>query len=135
MIKLIPHRNISKRDLFKAVESGRKFGVFKGDESAYMPEIHWDDNYGNNPIRCGTKPWNWRGFKYLHEITEPHWYDNIPEGGVLCWVSNTSKSAKDQIRYIAQHSNDYPSNFATKNIERWVYATPVLPSECYQEPV
>ena len=132
MIKLIPHRNISKRDLFKAVESGRKFGVFKGDESAYMPEIHWDDNYGNNPVRCGTKPWNWRGFKYLHEITESHWYDNIQSPGAPCRVWDDHPELFHIALIVSGHVDSY---FVDSYGVAHDNAEPLTAEHLYQEPV
>jgi len=130
MIKLIPVPKITKRELMTALMEGRRFAPgfnFTKDESV----IHWDHNFGHSPVRKGTKQWDWRGLCYLHEITESHWYDNIPECGVLCWVDDHLPNAKDCASVIFS----IDSGFKESSSCTWEYATPVLPSECYQEPV
>jgi hypothetical protein len=71
MKKLTPCPKISKEGLMAALMDGREFTADEGET-----KIHWDANYGDNPVRCGTKNWNWRGFKYLLEITEQKWYED-----------------------------------------------------------
>ena len=71
MKKLTPCTKISKEGLIVALVNGREFTVDAG-----TTKIHWDANYGYNPVRCGTKPWNWRGFKYLNEMVDIKWWED-----------------------------------------------------------
>lgn len=127
MIKLTACPKITKREIYKAIESGRTFCI--GSDTSNP--IHWDDNHGNNPVRCGTKPWSWRGFKYLCEITESHWYDNIPDIGIPCWVWDFS--GQDRCPRVVTNRG-VKGGFEAGEVY-WNHATPILPSECYQEPV
>ena len=131
MIKLIPFPKITKRELMTALMEGRRFTIDPCINFVNYPEIHWDENFGNSPIRMGIKPWDWRGFKYLHEITESHWYDNIPEEGVLCWVCDEADNTKVMAVFI--HSID--GGFKEKDSCTWIYANPVTSADLYQETV
>jgi len=134
MIKLIPCPKITKRELMTALMEGRRFCV---DKDSYNHEtlrnIHWDDNHGNSPVRMGVKPWDFRGFCYLHEITESHWYDNIPEEGVLCWVWDDYNEM--QIGIVTKYYYSYQlRKYKTYNNE-YIHAKPIIESDLYQEPV
>ena len=129
MIKLIPCPKITKRELMAALMEGRTFSLYDVHEKLLV--IHWDSNYGNSPVRYGLERWNWRGFKNLHEITESHWYDNIPEEGVLCWVADDEDNTKVLAVFI--HSID--GGFKEKDSCCWNYANPVTSADLYKEPV
>jgi len=133
MIKLIPVPKITKRELMTALMEGRRFCVVRDLNDNAHDMIEWDENYGNNPVRNGAKNWDWRGFCFLHEITESHWYDNIPEEGIPCrvWDHAGQEFVFDFVMKYDK-SDRYP--FIT-NISNYHEATPILPSECYQEPV
>jgi len=123
---------MTKRELNQAVMDGRRFTL----ESTYVHEkdvIHWDDKGTDYPVRKGIQPWNWRGFKYLHEITESQWYDNIPEEGVLCWVWDKEEGYKGLDTVLKYESGDGLGFITTYS--HFNHATPILPSECYQESV
>ena len=135
MIKLIPCPKITKRELMTALMEGRRFVSKPHDypvncDLEYV--IHWDDNFGDSPIRLGTGRWLWRGFKYLHEITESHWYDNIPEEGVLCWVTTSDTSHEKPACLIFSYTGRL---FVDAGDYGWDTATPVKPADLYQEPV
>ena len=132
MIKLIPCPKITKRELMTALMEGRRFTINKSDDPDNV--IHWAQCFGDNPVRLGSKNWNWRGFKYLHEITESHWYDNIPEEGVLCWVHGALGNPGDVAQPVKSYYQDVEKPFSTV-CGRWDCATPVQPKDLYQEPV
>lgn len=85
-IKLIPVPSITKREINKAVMDGRKFCI--NSEGVRHLEIHWDENHGHNPVRQGLERWNWRGFKYLCELVEQHWYEDPDMVGKPVKVKN-----------------------------------------------
>lgn len=50
------------------------------------------------------QPANWQIYE------EPKWYENIPESGVLCWVSNSDKGIHSTNKTIVAIINDYQIN-------------------------
>lgn len=81
-------------------------------------------NYNNDSV-CFyfDDPSQWSEYK------EPQWYDNIPEEGVICWVSDYVKENKDSVRLITKYTQSI-GFFSSSTL--WKYATPVKPEECYQ---
>ena len=130
MIKLIPIE-MTKRELNQAVMDGRRFTL----ENTYVHEkdvIHWDDKGTDYTVRKGIQPWNWRGFKYLHEITESHWYDNISKGNpAACTVWNQDEPP--ELAYI--YRTVAKSEYASIDGRIWDYAELLTPAQLYQEPV
>jgi len=135
MIKLIPHKYLEKEELINNLMAGRRYTRADSLAGSYAV-LHWDKAHIRSPFRYGLKPWDWRGMSELKEITESHWYDNIPEEGVLCWVSDTNYGDKIRAYTIYAHNPglDYPFE-SNGDLGDWKYATPVLPSQLYQEPV
>lgn len=64
---------------------------------------------------------------------EPKWYENIPESGVLCWVSDVdpNPSRNNQLDIIISKQDDC---FTTKTEfpYQWNYANPLTPDEIKQ---
>lgn len=61
------------------------------------------------------------------------WYENIPEHGVLCWVSDINASLKVAIGIIiSKHHGEYPSLFKATDATTWVYAKPLTDDEIKQ---
>lgn len=61
------------------------------------------------------------------------WYENIPEHGVLCWVSDINASLKVAIGIIiSKHHGEYPSLFKATDATTWVYAKPLTDEEIKQ---
>jgi len=55
-----------------------------------------------NLFFCNPNDW--------HIYTPPKWYENIPEGGVFCWVWDADESVRTQVvivRYVATDSYPY----------------------------
>ncbi len=129
-IKLVPLHTITKRQLIEALLAGRTFCLsLDGIDNP----LHWDDNHPQSQVRLGAKPWNWRGMKYLHEIVERHWYNDIPEKGVLCWVSDHSPYEKDLIFTITRYEPDNVNRFISE--VDWEFAEPLTAADLYQEQV
>jgi hypothetical protein len=61
---------------------------------------------------------------------EPKWYENIPEGGVLCWVSDTKKDDEECIAAICHHNEKVNNSYTELDVEvGWKYATPLTKEE------
>jgi len=130
MIKLVPVINSDRELLISNLMAGKTYKIMG---SVVMREdvLHYDKKHIRNPFRYGLKAWDWRGLRSLHEITEPHWYDNIPDIGIPCWVWDFT----GQDRVPRMVFNKSVKNGFIAGAVYWNHATPILPSECYQEPV
>ena len=72
-----------------------------------------------NPSWVPRTSGNWKIYK------KPEWCNNIPEGGVLCWVGLSGKV----ITPIIKHDPSIPSPFIDANGPRWVDAIPLTRAE------
>ena len=73
----------------------------------------------------------WGGVSSWTPYTPPkEWYEEIPEGGVLCWVSDTDSTEKCLVRRV--HLYDKSEQYPYTAVSCWRYATPILPEECLQ---
>jgi len=70
------------------------------------------------------KPAHWEVYK--EEKVE--WYDNIPEQGILCWVTK-SKNSITEIDVVFSYSN---GKFIDRNNAYWLHATPLTEGEVNQ---
>jgi len=67
-----------------------------------------------------SEPEKWKIYK------EPRWYENIPDGGVLCWVSDSDITLR---KYIALIRNTISDGLYTTEYVSWKYATPLTKKE------
>ena len=68
-------------------------------------------------------PDNWKIYK------EPKWYENIPDGGVLCWVAD-DKSQLDRKSTTRIITNTLTSRDGFRcDSGSWVYAAPLTKQE------
>jgi len=132
MIKLIPHKYLEKEELINNLMNGRRYTRADTLEGSYAV-LHWDKAHIRSPFRYGLKPWDWRGMSELKEITETHWYDEASgENPIPCHVHDGEEVR--QIDYITDYKKS--SLYPYQGIyDAYKSATPILPSECYQEPV
>jgi len=131
-IKLVPCPNITKRELMTALMDGRRFTVNANDKGAYNEDrpIHWDDNHGNNPVRDGRIAWNFRGFKYLHELVEQKWWEDPEMVGKPVKVRDLER---DEWALVYFHG--YQKHDAYKfccDAAAWKYAEPLTTADLYQ---
>jgi len=54
------------------------------------------------------------------------WYENIPEGGVLCWCKD-GESDKESIGQITEKGK--ANGYYTASYNHWIYATPLTLQE------
>jgi len=65
-----------------------------------------------------TFSWDCEMFKFRRKPKEPEWWENIPEHGVLCWVSDKDANTRSTIVRITVKNNDI-----------WGYITPLTNEE------
>jgi len=81
---------------------------------------------------CTDTPlWNSELFKFRRKPKEPDWWENIPEHGVLCWVSDIDETIRNNIiERITSFVNEYSYHgFRSKTGAAWKYATPLTNEE------
>jgi hypothetical protein len=112
----------SKKELAQRLIDGEVFYI-DGNQILFC------ENTGTDPFRFNNESlyscWN----AYERFQKEVNWWDNIPEEGVLCWVSDTNKNLKSNPSIVKR--KDFGGNFITTNGTPWFYATPVQPEDCF----
>jgi len=136
-IKLVPVPSIKKRELMTALMDGRTFTTKTESEipGVVHPSnlIHWDDKFGNNPVREGLRAWEWRGFKYLHEITEHLWYEDPDMVGKPVKARDLERDEWTLAYFNGYQKHDnYKFDCAGA---QWKYAEPLTAADLYQEQV
>lgn len=81
-------------------------------------------NQNNTIVETNFKhPESWETY------IDPRWYENIPENGVLCWVSDESETSQLQVDRIVTVNKISSIEFVDNFGEPWKYATPVKPED------
>jgi hypothetical protein len=72
--------------------------------------------------------------EYRIKPKQPEWYEDIPEHGVLCWVSDAEKHPDKRcwIRVIDGYRPDDSYPFRHRRVRSWRYATPLTDDEIRQ---
>ena len=82
------------------------------------------NNYVENPDDSGwmdceeTPLWHSKNLKFRRKPKEPGWRENIPEHGLLCWVSDEGESVRRIVDRIT-----------VENKNAWTYITPLTNEE------
>lgn len=66
----------------------------------------------------------WSSVKYWDSKVEVNWYDDIPSGGILCWVSDDDEEDKRYARVIHSCNSGLTYPFRADHLG-YRYATPV----------
>lgn len=131
-IKLVPCPNMKKDEIALAIISGRRF-TLESDIRLVIEEenvIHWDANFGYNPIRNGQKPWYWIGFKHLHELVEQKWWEDTEMVGKPVKVRDLERDEWTLVYFHGyQKHDDYKFCCAAA---QWRYAEPLTTADLYQ---
>lgn len=69
------------------------------------------------------------GFEYRIKPKEPEWWENIPEHGVLCWVSDLYDYPKMYISLVLEYRKDEMKKFWLGERGAFRYATPLTNEE------
>lgn len=126
MKKLVNAGLKSKKEAALALINGRVF-VHKGYQ------IKFSEDTGANPFRsdAGYLGNRWDEFKHWQEEKEIPWYEDIPEGGAICWVWDDNKLRK-RVDLICKYNKKEHYKFRGWS-DKWANAEPVKPEECCQE--
>lgn len=107
-------------DLIHAWAEGEKI------EALYKSDGTWVDV----PVPCWSPD-----LTYRIKPEEPEWWENIPEHGVLCWVSddNCKPNSSNYMRVIITkiEKSSYFA-FKDKHNVKWSFATPLTNEEIKQ---
>jgi hypothetical protein len=60
------------------------------------------------------------------------WYENIPQQGRLCWVSDRYANNYNNIRIIVEYDYYQQLPFISKNAGAWLHAVPLTDDEIKQ---
>jgi len=98
----------------------------EGDEIQHthilsQDDIGWIDSKVN-PM------WDSEFLQFRVKPKEPEWHENIPEHGVLCWVSDMEKSHESVIDLIIKFVGDSSYKFRGIN-SAWFFAKPLTNKE------
>lgn len=59
-------------------------------------------------------------------IKKEKWYENIPDGGVLCWCGD-GESDKESVGQVTEKGG--ANGYYTASHKHWIYATPLTKQE------
>ena len=79
-----------------------------------------DINGGDVSLISFSVPYVWSIYK------EPKWYENIPEGGVLCWCKD-GETDKPTVASIVEQGKS--NGYYTAACKHWIYAEPLTKQE------
>jgi hypothetical protein len=77
----------------------------------------------NGVIPSFSRPDHWQIY------TDHQWHNNIPEGGILCWVSDGNEEEKWCAQLVKGKLDD---KFLATKYHQWRYATPVKQEDLWQ---
>jgi hypothetical protein len=95
-------------------------------------EIEWLN--GDNTWETAIQPAWHKSSEYRIKPKQPEWYENIPEHGVLCWVSDREKHPDKHcwLRIVDAYRHDDLYPFKQMGQLSWLYATPLTDDEIRQ---
>lgn len=128
-MKLVPANIKSKKDFAQRMLDGEVFYNTFGDKMYYdensrttpFPFLFKDDGGEIQPLGAA-----WNSFDRV--MVEIKWDENIPEEGVLCWVSDTSPNSRRYAEIIISKKEEEGYSYWTDECG-WTYATPVTKEE------
>lgn len=123
MKKKIDVKFKTKRELALAIIEGRKiYNV------GYLLEFVECHQYGFSPFKIDelkmSRSWQVNDNDYQEEI-EVEWWDNIPEGGIDCWVWDNDEDEESIKRVFEKTGNSHAYTISVDPYVGAYYATPV----------
>ena len=110
----------NQREIYEALLAGETLeghsDLIKFKEGELVSLI----NNNRHPAWVFNHPGKWQ----IHK--EPKWYENIPDGGVLCWCKD-GESDKESIGQINEKGK--ANGYYTASYKHWIYATPLTKQE------
>lgn len=119
----------SKAEFAIAMAQGRKFKneqglIFEFDDTKYYPFLLDGNHIGDA----------WNCYNTVEEVFDPQWYHNIPDRGVLCWVSyekdQFDKTQTPEIIVLYEEDEEgYGGEPFHSEHDSWPYALPLTKAE------
>ena len=105
--------------------------IIEWAEGAEIQCDHVEHTDYSNWMDCGkrTPQWCSEVLKFRIKPKEQDWWENIPEHGVLCWVSDIDESTRNIIERITFVVNEDDFYRFRSHETRWKYATPLTNKE------
>lgn len=110
----------NQKEIYEALLAGETLIEDNGDKAVLLNGNLYDPSHNMFISRSFMAFRSWQIYK------EPVWYENIPEGGVLCWIGDYGKIIKDLPVTITKHSC---SGFTSVIGTNWVKAQPLTKQE------
>ncbi len=111
----------NQREIYKALLAGETLD--NGDFTCRMGVTgSLLDDEGDKLSLTFTNPEFWQIYK------EPKWYENIPDGGVLCWVTDKEYPSRAERGNVQLISNFFKDGFMTRG-KSCGYAIPLTKQE------
>lgn len=128
MKSLYERENLQRGDIILCNGQERIFLAYiEGATEPYICVFNlYEESFRNNGSFATTK---WKEESVSAKPKE--WYEDIPEDGVLCWVSDYNEDVRQRARLITAVCKNNYSKFISNNGVIWRYATPVKPEECW----
>ena len=117
--------SLTRQEVFQALADGKE---------VECKSIHAAHICAFNPIAYSAlEPDKFGNYYWRIKPEEPKWYENIPEHGVLCFVSDTDEKPYDLCRLaiIIKYCKG-ELTFLEINYSMWRYATPLTNDEIKQ---
>jgi hypothetical protein len=124
-----PPRALKPAHIDSALEATAKFG--DSYRKIYMPPEEDEERELIRYLRAFNEQHPWRAMKPTFSGGPLKWYDNIPEGGVYCWVKNFHYG-EDTIKKIIERlpeTHAFAGEFKAEGGRIWKYATPVTKAD------
>ena len=132
--KLVP-ANLTVETFIQRVMTGESFYTKKGSRAYYHTthDSHAPFRYQVTSQHCHVFD-VWHLIPELLEKVEVSWKDEVSEENpILCWVSDRDSEKRKMIAFIVHINPENHYAYVTTDGDHWMYATPVLRSECRQE--
>lgn len=113
-------------EIYTALLAGKKIREEAWADDYYIHLIEGQQYYknGQNAAYNFCNPSSWE------EYIEPKWYENIPEGGILCRVSDYKIEPLTVVAIVCRiNTTSADLRFITTSNTSWVYATPISKEE------
>lgn len=119
---------LETRSVFFTLQELANFYTAAAEEGAevwvYDVTYGWCESDNSPHMLSDPKHWDVRKPK--------HWFDNIPEEGIICWVWDSHEVIKT-LQVIHEFNPEGTWPFYDRGADcGWQYAQPVKPEECYQ---
>ena len=122
MIKLTKVSFNTKKDLALALMEGREFKAHPLNDA----KMHYDTTQ-QSPFRHGGGAIDdyWSDYNALYEVIEYQWHDDLPEGGVLCWVWDAVEDNPYDVAVFVRTFEENSAHPYRATSVGWQFDTPI----------